>query len=89
MDWRLWLYNLTAALVNGFASGIVLVIAAPESFNLEAGLRKLLITSSVLGLWGLANYLKQNPVPKWDGLDRRTDIVTTTTVNTVAPGDKV
>lgn len=71
MNWKKWLYGLIAAGVNGVASGIVLVIAAPETFNLEAGLQKLLATAGVLGIWGAANYLKQNPVPAWDGVDRR------------------
>ena len=71
MDWKFWLYGLVAAFINGFASGIVLVIAAPETFNLQSGWERLLWTSAVLGIFGAANYLKANPAPKWDGVDRR------------------
>jgi hypothetical protein len=71
MQWKKWLYRLVAAIVNGLASGVILVIAAPESFNLQAGFDRLLGTSLVLGLWGAANYLKQEPMPEWDGIDRR------------------
>jgi len=69
--WRLWIRGLIAATVNGLASGIVLVIADPVTFNLIDGKQKLLATSGLLGLLGMANYLKQHPVPEWDGVDRR------------------
>ena len=69
--WRYWIAGLVAAVVNGFASGIVLIIADPSTFNIETGLKKLLSTSALLGLLGAANYLKQHPVPTWDGVDRR------------------
>jgi hypothetical protein len=69
--WQYWLRGLIAALVNGFASGVVLLIADPVTFNIETGLKKLLATSALLGMLGAANYLKQHPVPEWDGLDRR------------------
>lgn len=74
MNWKHWLYGLIAAIVNGFASGIVLVIVDPAVFNLQAGLPKLLSTAAVLGLFGAAGYLKQSPLPPdpWDGTtDRR------------------
>ena len=63
---RQWLRGLVSASVNGCASGTVLVIAEPEHFNLQDGLPKLLTTSLVLGLLGMANYLKQAPVPEED-----------------------
>lgn len=62
-DWRHWVKGLIAALINGLANGVVLVVAAPETFNLEAGFRKLWMTSLVLGLLGAANYLKKSPLP--------------------------
>lgn len=69
--WRYWLAGLVAAIVNGGASGVVLIIADPMTFNIESGLKKLLSTSALLGILGAANYLKQHPVPTWDGVDRR------------------
>jgi hypothetical protein len=70
-DWRFWLNGLIAAIVNGAASGVVLIIAEPQHFNLQAGLPKLASTSALLGLLGAANYLKNSPVPGWDGTERR------------------
>lgn len=69
--WWYWIAGIVAALVNGFASGVVLVIADPMTFNIDAGLKKLLSTSALLGILGAANYLKQHPVPTWDGIERR------------------
>jgi hypothetical protein len=62
-DWKNWLKGLVAALVNGFASGIVLVVAEPSHFNLDDGFGLLVKTSTVLGLVGAANYLKKSPLP--------------------------
>jgi hypothetical protein len=75
---RMWVHGLTAAFVGGFAgavdSGIALILIAPETFNLSSGLRKTLLTVSVLGLLtGIkfaAAYLKQSPNP-WQGEERR------------------
>lgn len=60
---RGWWRGLAAAVVNGVASGVVLVIADPAQFNLQDGRSKLLTTSVVLGLLGAANFLKQSPIP--------------------------
>ena len=65
---RQWVRGLVAAVVNGFASGVVLIVADPLDFNLHDGLSKLLTTSAVLGLLGAANYLKQSPVPPDEAL---------------------
>lgn len=69
--WRYWALGLWAAIVNGFASGVVLVIVDPHDFNLYDGRGKLLATSATLGLLGAANFLKQHPIPEWDGDERR------------------
>ena len=66
-----WLRGLVAATINGFASGVVLVIAEPQHFNIYEGRDKLLTTSFVLGLLGMANYLKQSPI--WDDEDKPLD----------------
>lgn len=67
---KIWLIRLLMAFVNGFASGIILVIAAPESFNLTTNWQRLLMTSTVLGILGMANFIKNESKP-WDGVDRR------------------
>lgn len=61
-----WIYGLVSTLVNGVASGVVLIIVSPETFNFSEGWRKLLAASAALGLMGMANYLKSSPLPKWD-----------------------
>lgn len=63
-NWKHWLAGLIAATVNGFASGVVLVVVDPSEFNLTTGFPKLAMTSAVLGLLGAANYLKQSPIPE-------------------------
>lgn len=63
MNWQHWLKGLIAAIVNGFASGVVLIVAVPDKFNLEQGFPLLLKTSAVFAILGAANYLKQSPVP--------------------------
>lgn len=59
---RRWLHGLVSATVNGVASGVVLIIADPTVFNIYEGRAKLVSTSIVFGLFGLANYLRQSPL---------------------------
>lgn len=61
-----WLYGLASTLINGVASGIVLIIVSPDTFNFQAGWKPLLTASAALGLLGMANYLKSSPLPSWD-----------------------
>lgn len=63
---RHWLKGLISVFVNGFASGVVLLIVDPTGFDLVHNWKKLLMTAFVLGLLGLANYLKQSPLPPDD-----------------------
>lgn len=63
---KLWVRGMIAVTINGFASGIVLIVADPKAFNFDEGLRKLIMTSTVFALFGLANYLKQHPLPEDD-----------------------
>jgi hypothetical protein len=60
---RSWVRNILATVINGFASGIVLVVVDPATFNLDNP-KKLLMTSCVFALFGLANFLKQHPLPE-------------------------
>lgn len=63
MSLRMWLHGLAATAINGVASGVVLIIAEPEHFNIYDGLEKLLTVSLVMGLVSAANYLKSSPLP--------------------------
>lgn len=65
-SWGKWLKGLAAAIVNGFASGILLIVVDPTAFDIVTQWKKLLIASGLLGLLGMANYLKQAPVPPDD-----------------------
>jgi len=65
---KVWVRGLIATIVNGFASGVVLLVADPVAFNLGEGFHKLAATSAVFALLGLANYLKQHPLPDDDDI---------------------
>jgi hypothetical protein len=58
-----WIRGIVATAINGFASGVVLIIASPDQFNLQAGRSKLIATSAVFAIFGVANFLKSNPLP--------------------------
>lgn len=49
--------------INGCASGVILVIVAPETFNIHAGREKLIAASLAFGLWNTGNFLKRSPLP--------------------------
>ncbi len=79
LKWDVWLRGLAAAFISAAASGITAGMTAmgvdPEHFNLSLGLGAVFqmagIVAIVGGIVGAANYLKQSPVPEWDGTDRR------------------
>lgn len=62
--WMKWLYGLLAAAIGGGANGVAVVIVAPETFNLQAGLSKLLTVTAVFAIVSASMYLKQSPLPK-------------------------
>lgn len=62
MNAKQWFRNIGATVINGFASGVILIIADPADFNFENP-KRLLMTSAAFAVLGLANFLKQNPLP--------------------------
>lgn len=72
---RRWLYGLAAGFIGGAStsidSGLVIMIAEPKAFNLDANVIKTLGTMASIGaLAGLkvaVAYLKQSPLPPMDG----------------------
>ncbi len=60
---RAWVRGIIATVINSGASGVILIVADPATFNLAAP-AKLLMTTAVFALLGLANYLKQHPLPE-------------------------
>ena len=74
-----WSYGLAAAIIGGGASSVVTGVAInavdPVDFNLAAGLRQTLAVMGVSfvlhGLLNAAMFLKQSPLPRWDGSTER------------------
>ena len=60
---RVWVRGIVATIINGLSSGTILIVASPETFNLGDGFAKLINTSAVFAMLGLANFLKQHPLP--------------------------
>lgn len=61
---QVWLKGLIAAVVGAFSNSAVMLISAPEQFNLsKPGLILLGKTAAVSALVALFMYLKQSPVP--------------------------
>jgi hypothetical protein len=62
--WRVWIHGAIAALINGAASSVAVVIVDPADFNLFQGgaaeLGTVALTSAVLGL---VTYMKTHPLP--------------------------
>lgn len=63
MDWKVWLKGLISAAIGGGAAAVTTMIVAPETFNLQDGLKKVFAVAGVSALVAVANYLKQSPLP--------------------------
>ena len=72
-----WMRGLIAVAVNGAASAVILLLAAPETFNWQAGRSKLLSTAGTFVALGVANYLKTSPLPPESSTTTVTATVTT------------
>ena len=59
----LWAKGLLAAMINGAASAVALVIVDPQTYNLQEGWQRLLTVMAVSAILGAASYLKQSPIP--------------------------
>ena len=65
MNWRLWVRGLVAALINGAANSVTVVIVDPVDFNLfQGGFMKLASVSVVSAFFGGALYLQKHPLPE-------------------------
>lgn len=58
-----WISAVCATAISGFASGVILIIADPATFNLQQGWHALWTTSLVFAMCQVALYLKQHPLP--------------------------
>lgn len=59
----LWLKGLVAAFIGGSANGITVMIVDPVAFNFKEGLGKVGMVTLISGIFAVALYLKQSPVP--------------------------
>lgn len=62
-NWKTWVYGLISAFIGGGANAITVMIVEPLTFNLEAGMSKLLTVFFVSGLVSASFYLKSSPLP--------------------------
>jgi hypothetical protein len=63
MTWKHWLYGMVSAAISAGANSITVMIVAPETFNINEGLPKVGMVAAVAAFTGVANYLKQSPLP--------------------------
>jgi len=83
MNTKVWLHGLAAAFIGGGASGFTSGLASmgvdPEHFNIQTGLShvaKLVAATFLLsGTLMAFAYLKQSPLPDWDGVTERREKV--------------
>lgn len=61
---KAWLKGLIGAALNGSASAVTAWIVDPSQFNFNEGLSKLGVFALVGGIFGMALYLKQSPLPQ-------------------------
>ncbi len=73
MNWKKWLYGLVAVVINGAATGLVLVLTGLANDPATGLVRWEAVGTAclILGLLGAGNYLRQQPLPAWDGVERR------------------
>lgn len=62
-NWHHWLHGLIGAFIGGSANTITNMIVSPETFNLNAGLPKVLEAALLSGIISAALFLKQSPLP--------------------------
>lgn len=58
-----WAKGLVSAAIGAAANTVTVMIVAPETFNLEEGLSKVMSVAAIAALVAVANYLKQSPLP--------------------------
>lgn len=65
-NWKAWLYGLASAAIGAAANTVTVMIVAPETFNLNEGLNKVLMAAGSSAIVAVALYLKQSPLPAAD-----------------------
>ena len=79
MNWKLWLYGLSAALIGAAASAASNIVVLPTQFD-GVTVKKLFVVAGlnalVSGFIGGLAYLKTHPLPDWNGTNRRNNVQT-------------
>jgi hypothetical protein len=63
MDTRTWIRSIISVGVSAAASGVVVTVADPSTFNLHGGLAKLGTVCGLLALVHIAMFLQKSPMP--------------------------
>ena len=63
MNWYDWLRGLIGGFIGGAANSVSAVIIDPATFNLQAGLSKLVSLAVVSGIVSAALFLAHSPIP--------------------------
>jgi hypothetical protein len=58
-----WFYGLFSTAISAAANTVVVMIVAPETFNIDEGLSKVFTVAGISALVAVANYLRQSPLP--------------------------
>lgn len=63
-----WIYGALAAVVGGVVTSASAWLIAPDTFNLDGGLPRMLQLLGLSAAYHLIGYMKQSPLPKleWD-----------------------
>ena len=63
-DLSVWLKGLIGAGISGGTAAISTSLVAPETFNFENGLKKLITVACVSAIVSIAKYLSAKPIPE-------------------------
>jgi hypothetical protein len=63
MNIKTWIYGIISAAIGAAANTVTVMIVAPETFNINEGLKKVALVAGISALVAVANYLKKSPLP--------------------------
>jgi hypothetical protein len=64
-DFKNWLYGLASGAIGAAASGVLLIVVNPNTFDIysKAGWKNISTACGASALVAIASYLKQSPLP--------------------------
>jgi len=78
----IWIYGMISAAIGAAANTVTVMIVAPETFNINEGLNKVLAVAGIAALVAVCSYLKQSPLPGCKKQMMQTSEYTQTTTET-------